>query len=86
MTTLARRQNFRKLISLGMIIEKSLLKSNHQSVRLNGFELLLYFIEALQNSIGDSQIKLFESAINLQPFVTPDTKVSRIVNTLLTFS
>jgi hypothetical protein len=61
-----------------MIIEKSLVKTNHQSVRLTGFELLLYFIEALQNSIGDSQIKLFESAINLQPFVSPDTKVRQV--------
>lgn len=45
------------------------MRGNQQEVRLKGFELLLYFIEALQNSIQQEQLDQFATAINLYPFL-----------------
>jgi hypothetical protein len=59
----------------GMIIEKCLWKGNPQQVRLGGFELLIYFIEALQNSMEANQIELFANAINLSPFIPSESKI-----------
>lgn len=61
---------------IGNIIDKSLAYSNPQQVRVIGFELLLYFIEALQNSMEEQQILLFATSLNLSPFVAADSKVT----------
>lgn len=60
---------------IGLIIEKCLWKGNPQQVRLAGFELLILFIEALQNSMENQQIELFANAINLVPFIPSDSKI-----------
>ncbi len=64
-----------KMDQIGTIIEKSLNKANQQAVRLWGFELLLNFIESLQNSMSDLHLQMFGSAINLKPFVPPGSTV-----------
>lgn len=59
----------------GTIIEKGLYRLNHPQLRSASFELLLYFIEALQNSMEAKQIDEFATAINLEVFFTPNEKV-----------
>jgi hypothetical protein len=58
---------------LGNIILQTLAPINKHALRVNGFELLLYFIQALQtpsNEQIDEQIIWFSWAVNLKPFVT----------------
>jgi hypothetical protein len=57
------------------IIDKCLLAGNQGQVRLLGFELLLYFIEALQNSMEEQHLTIFASAINLSLFIPQDANV-----------
>lgn len=54
------------------MISRCLAKTNAKEVRLLGFESLLLFVEALQNSFEQKQIDLFAAAINLQPFIDGD--------------
>src|SRR5690242_15155420 len=63
---------FNPMNLLGSMIRQSLIANNKQSVRLQGFELLLYFIKGLRtpsNEQIDEQINWFSCAINLRPFV-----------------
>jgi hypothetical protein len=39
------------------------------------FELLLHFVESLQNSVNESHLSLFAEAINLKPFIPPNANV-----------
>lgn len=57
---------------IGTIISRCLLYNNQQPVRQAGFELLLYFIEALQNSMEEQHQTMFATAINLYPFLEKD--------------
>ncbi len=67
------------------MIRQTLAANNKQSVRLQGFELLLYFMKGLRtpsNDQIDEQINWFASALNLKPFVTSE-QTERGYNTKL---
>ncbi len=67
------------------MIRQTLAANNKQSVRLQGFELLLYFMKGLRtpsNDQIDEQINWFASALNLKPFVSSE-QTERGYNTKL---
>jgi len=51
------------------VLEKVLYKENKASIRVTGFELLLFFLEALQ-SPEEPQTELLGCAIDFAPFIT----------------
>eukprot|EP01104_Vermistella_antarctica_P013529 TRINITY_DN4112_c0_g1_i3.p1 TRINITY_DN4112_c0_g1~~TRINITY_DN4112_c0_g1_i3.p1 ORF type:complete len:1259 (-),score=365.16 TRINITY_DN4112_c0_g1_i3:66-3842(-) len=54
--------------SIASVLEKVLYKENKHAIRQNGFELLIYFLEAV-GTPDDAQIDVFGSAIDLQVFL-----------------
>lgn len=64
------------ILFLGSIIKKCLYRGNQQPIRLLSFELLLIFIEDLQNSIQEDQLNEFAQAINLYPFLDGSSPVT----------
>eukprot|EP01102_Stenamoeba_stenopodia_P015219 TRINITY_DN516_c0_g1_i1.p1 TRINITY_DN516_c0_g1~~TRINITY_DN516_c0_g1_i1.p1 ORF type:complete len:1485 (+),score=330.88 TRINITY_DN516_c0_g1_i1:382-4836(+) len=55
--------------SIAGVLEKVLYKENKASIRVTGFELLLFFLEALQ-SPEEPQTELLGCAIDFAPFIT----------------
>lgn len=58
--------------AIGKIIQQSLGHGNKQQIRLLGFEILLYFIQAnrtVTNEQIDELIVWFSTAVNMKPFI-----------------